>query len=299
MKKPKYTLLALLASSFFLTACGTLEPQALPSQPEISTIHYAASGNLENTRAYIYGGRTLLVVEGSTSFLTVIDENGHKVQTEQIGNYVRLPMYLPKFTVSINGHLSMFNTPAQKAPEAQPMPAVDNSAMSKLLEMSRLQIEEVQKLVENASKSENPSAELAKATKRIEEIEASLTSAASAFVRVSFKTSSIEFKPTDEQAKVLIEAGQNAKLVNVNGHTDSKIAGPRDAKIALGRALAARNFLVDNGVDAEKIKVFSYADKNFLVPNTTEENRTINRRVEIEFINKATRKVATAETPNE
>ena len=299
MKKPKYTLLALLASSVFLTACGTLEPQALPSQPEISTIHYAASGNLENTRAYIYGGRTLLVVDGSTTFLTVTDENGHKVQTEQIGNYVRLPMYLPKFTVSINGHLSMFNVPAQKAPEVQPMPTADNSAMTKLLELSRVQIEEVQQLIEHASKAENPSAELAQATKRMEEIEARLVGAASAFVRVSFETASIEFKPSEEQAKVLIEAGQNAKRVNVNGHTDSRIAGPRDAKIALGRALAARNFLIDNGVAAEKIKVFSHADKNFLVPNTTAENRTINRRVEIEFINNAARKVARAETPNE
>jgi hypothetical protein len=35
------------------------------------------------------------------------------------------------------------------------------------------------------------------------------------------------------------------------------VAGPRDAKISLGRALAAHKLLVNNGVVAEKINVFS------------------------------------------
>jgi outer membrane protein OmpA-like peptidoglycan-associated protein len=46
--------------------------------------------------------------------------------------------------------------------------------------------------------------------------------------------------------------------------------------------LAARNFLVKNGVLAEKINVFSQKGGRLIAPNIT-KGRALNRRVEIEF----------------
>jgi len=80
----------------------------------------------------------------------------------------------------------------------------------------------------------------------------------------------------------LIRSAKTADHINISGHTDAQVAGPRDAKITLGRALAARNFLVNSGIVAEKINVFSQADGRFIAPNIT-KGRALNRRVEIEF----------------
>ena len=50
------------------------------------------------------------------------------------------------------------------------------------------------------------------------------------------------------------------------------------------RAKEAKGYLVDKGVEQNRISVHSYGAKKPLVPNTTEENRSQNRRVEIKVI---------------
>ena len=104
----------------------------------------------------------------------------------------------------------------------------------------------------------------------------------SAIVFFTFPRNSTAFNPGSEIATVLIQSAKTADHINIGGHTDAQVAGPRDAKIALGRTLAARNFLVNNEVLAEKINVFSQADGRFIAPNIT-NGRALNRRVEIEF----------------
>jgi outer membrane protein OmpA-like peptidoglycan-associated protein len=105
----------------------------------------------------------------------------------------------------------------------------------------------------------------------------------SAIVFFTFPRYSTAFNPGSEVvAAVLMQSAKTADRINISGHTDAQVAGPRDAKIALGRTLAARNFLVNNEVLAEKINVFSQADGRFIAPNIT-KGRALNRRVEIEF----------------
>jgi outer membrane protein OmpA-like peptidoglycan-associated protein len=62
------------------------------------------------------------------------------------------------------------------------------------------------------------------------------------------------------------------------------VAGPNDARIALGRALSARNYLIEHGVSPDKITVDSQADGDFIAPNDTKAGRALNRRVEIELL---------------
>jgi len=104
----------------------------------------------------------------------------------------------------------------------------------------------------------------------------------SAIVFFTFPRYSTAFNHGREVATVLIQSAKTADHIDISGHTDAQVAGPRDTKIALGRALAARNFLVNNGVVAEKINVFSQADGRVIAPNIT-KGRALNRRVEIEF----------------
>jgi len=68
----------------------------------------------------------------------------------------------------------------------------------------------------------------------------------SAIVFFTFPRYSTAFNPGSEIATVLIQSAKTADHIDISGHTDAQVAGPRDAKIAFGRALAAHNFLVNN-----------------------------------------------------
>jgi outer membrane protein OmpA-like peptidoglycan-associated protein len=120
---------------------------------------------------------------------------------------------------------------------------------------------------------------------RLDRIEAQLVKAASAIVRVQFDTAATEFTPSAEIARALVPA-RAAERVNVRGRTDARVAGAADPRIALARALAARKYLVEQGVDGNKIRVFALPAGDFIAPVGTVEGRALNRRVEIELVNR-------------
>jgi outer membrane protein OmpA-like peptidoglycan-associated protein len=157
--------------------------------------------------------------------------------------------------------------------------------VSALLNLCKSQLAEVRRLLDEGSMNPKTTGqELFDVHRRLDEIEARMLTAAAVVVMVSFPTGGTAFRPSPEVAEVLIASGKAADNINVRGRTDSRVARPADARIALARAMAARKFLVDHGVDPKKIKVFSRADGDFAVPSVTKEGRAMNRRVEIEFI---------------
>lgn len=79
---------------------------------------------------------------------------------------------------------------------------------------------------------------------------------------------------------------ETEKRVVVEGHTDNvPLKGGEIAsnwELASLRATSVVRYLIVNqGVDPQRLAATSYADQVPLVPNTTEENRSRNRRIEI------------------
>lgn len=302
MKAPRLALA--LAVSAILSACAYVplnQTVARRVSPD-----YTASGSIEDARAYVYGDHTVIEFDkAEPAFLIVRDQTGQSVQVEKVGRLYRLDRRLDTFTLWLNGSSAtftaavvtrVFSAPVVASVVAEPEPvkvapeavkaAPDDVDVSALLKLSEKQLEEVRQVLAAANKNPKATgAELYAVNARLDEIEARLLTAASAIVRVSFPTSSTDFKPSADVARVLITSAKDAQAVNVRGHTDARIAGPADAKIALGRALSARKFLVDNGIDGKKINVFSTAAGDFTAPNLTNEGRAVNRRVEVEFVN--------------
>lgn len=301
----RHYLALLLASSAFFSGCSYIpinEGVARRVSPD-----YTASGPVTDARAYVYGIHTVLEFDSAPSFLIVKDVSGTTVDYERVGRLYRLSRRLDNFTVWVNGRSATFSAvtttrvfsgPIRPMPSSsQPVPAqlssiaADTSKpgdidVAALLKLSEKQLDEVRQAIESAGKNHKATgADLFNVNERLDEIEARLVTAAAAIVQVRFATNSTTFKPSDEVAKVLVNAAKAANSVSVRGHTDAKIAGPNDARIALGRALAARKFLLDNGIGSDKIRVFSQADGGFTVPNVSNEGRALNRRVEIEFVN--------------
>ena len=104
---------------------------------------------------------------------------------------------------------------------------------------------------------------------------------------ILFDLNSYALKP--EAIKVLdevvsyIENTPYQKLI-VEGHTDNTGTADYNLKLSKRRAQAVANYLIARGVPADRIEVVGYGETKPKYPNTTEENRAKNRRVEIKLI---------------
>lgn len=107
---------------------------------------------------------------------------------------------------------------------------------------------------------------------------------------ISFDLGKAAIKPSMAQAlarlaPVILRNGQ-CRII-VTGHTDDlPISTPQFAsnwELSAARAAAVARALTDKGVPAKRMHIQGMADQAPLAPNSSEANRRINRRVEIEL----------------
>jgi outer membrane protein OmpA-like peptidoglycan-associated protein len=88
----------------------------------------------------------------------------------------------------------------------------------------------------------------------------------------------ISFKILDEVAGVLVD---NPKItLEVQGHTDNVGADAYNMRLSQARADAVRAYLVARGIAAARLAARGYGFHQPLVPNSTDANRALNRRVQ-------------------
>jgi len=108
-----------------------------------------------------------------------------------------------------------------------------------------------------------------------------------------FESGSADLKPSSAAALDTI-AGVLARFPNdvrVEGHTDNVPiatgAFPSNWHLSVARALSTAYYLVQrHGLAQERVGVVGYSEFRPLVPNTTDENRSRNRRVDIVVVTK-------------
>lgn len=100
---------------------------------------------------------------------------------------------------------------------------------------------------------------------------------------VSFPKNSTRFQPNPQQTAYLTDANQ-ATLIIIRGRTSTNQASVKDDELALNRALAARTYLILNGVSPLKILVNFAPATDFVAENSTPEGNLQNQRVEIELV---------------
>jgi outer membrane protein OmpA-like peptidoglycan-associated protein len=76
-------------------------------------------------------------------------------------------------------------------------------------------------------------------------------------------------------------ANDSAYTAEVGGHTDNQGKRDYNMKLSAGRADAVKAWLVSKGIAAGRITTAGYGDTRPLVPNTSDENKARNRRVEL------------------
>lgn len=84
----------------------------------------------------------------------------------------------------------------------------------------------------------------------------------------------------NEVAKALKEMDDD-KLASIEGFTDSRGADDMNLKLSQDRATVVMNYLVSQGVRADKLRAMGRGEANPVASNDTPEGRANNRRVEI------------------
>jgi outer membrane protein OmpA-like peptidoglycan-associated protein len=82
-----------------------------------------------------------------------------------------------------------------------------------------------------------------------------------------------------EVAKLMTEHPE-IKKVRIEGHTDNVGSADYNKKLSQQRADAVMKWLSSHGIAADRLKAVGMGKERELVPNTTEANRALNRRVE-------------------
>ena len=106
-------------------------------------------------------------------------------------------------------------------------------------------------------------------------------------LKIEFAVNSFSIRPEsfavlNELGKALSDPRLQGRVFHVNGHTDSDGSEKYNVKLSMNRALAVKDYLVKKyAIPPARLKVFGFGESMPLEPNTSRENKQLNRRVEI------------------
>ncbi len=103
--------------------------------------------------------------------------------------------------------------------------------------------------------------------------------------QVHFQHDSADILPDSqgivEELAELMSKRPDIKNVEVQGHTDDTGAAAYNLRLSQSRAQAVVDAIASHGIDASRMSAKGYGQEKPLVPNTTEQNRAKNRRVQV------------------
>ncbi|QDG53625.1 cell envelope biogenesis protein OmpA [Persicimonas caeni] len=106
--------------------------------------------------------------------------------------------------------------------------------------------------------------------------------------RVHFDTARATIKSRShsvlEQVASVMKANADIRLLRVQGHTDSRGDEQDNLELSQQRAVSVKEFLIEQGVDAERLSARGYGESHPIADNDTADGRADNRRVEFHII---------------
>jgi OOP family OmpA-OmpF porin len=106
--------------------------------------------------------------------------------------------------------------------------------------------------------------------------------------RVVFKSGSARLKRRSfkilDQVADLLEDNPSIRLVEIQGHTDSRGSARKNLRLSQRRADTVRTHLIDRGIDGERLVAKGYGETKPVEENDSSKGRRKNRRVEFIII---------------
>jgi outer membrane protein OmpA-like peptidoglycan-associated protein len=87
-----------------------------------------------------------------------------------------------------------------------------------------------------------------------------------------------------EQVAAVLEANPDIHLLRVQGHTDARGDERHNLELSQQRAVSVKEFLIERGIDAQRLSARGYGESHPIADNDTDEGRATNRRVEFHII---------------
>jgi len=109
--------------------------------------------------------------------------------------------------------------------------------------------------------------------------------------KIFFETGKADVLPKsfgllDQVAAVLVE-NPDISSVRIEGHTDNRGKDELNLELSQKRAESVRNYLVEQGVSIDRLIAKGFGPTRPLLPNTSNRNRELNRRVEFNIVSQA------------
>ncbi|NOY06768.1 MAG: OmpA family protein, partial [Chlorobi bacterium] len=104
---------------------------------------------------------------------------------------------------------------------------------------------------------------------------------------ITFEANKSKIRPESEEvlqrALNTLKTYENIK-VEIRGHTDDVGSASANQRLSEARARAVRAWLIDHGIDPDRLTYAGYGESQPRVPNTSPENRAKNRRIEFHIL---------------
>jgi outer membrane protein assembly factor BamA len=84
---------------------------------------------------------------------------------------------------------------------------------------------------------------------------------------------------------------QEIKQITIEGHTDNVDSHEWNMRLSINRARAVRDYLINKGVEKDRLRYMGYGPDRPIATNDTEEGREKNRRVEFSIVSGETVKM--------
>ncbi|MDA3910163.1 MAG: OmpA family protein [Bacteroidales bacterium] len=100
-----------------------------------------------------------------------------------------------------------------------------------------------------------------------------------------YDKATLRSESTGELSKVLKILDDNPNMkIEISGHTDNRGSLEYNTKLSRSRAKAVVDYLIEKGIDTERLSYEGYAFTQPISDNDTDEGRQMNRRVEFEVL---------------
>ena len=134
-------------------------------------------------------------------------------------------------------------------------------------------------------KDEEEKTDLSKAGDKSQAEEALSAANLRPIVNFNYKTSNMAPEAYEELERFAEVAKLNPGYeIVIRGYTDNVGSSSYNERLSKARARMIQNYLVDQGINPQRIRSIGMGESDPLLPNTTPEGRIVNRRVEIELV---------------